>query len=106
MEATFRDLFKVDIWAYGCIIYCILNPDVPYPFLNYIMGGWSMDYIHQRGFPLKMSPLHFNELVASLPMLCTLMPACLVDEPWGRPSAHRIAATFGISVAIVLLMNR
>jgi len=31
-EARSRDLEKIDIWALGMVIYCIMNADVPYPY--------------------------------------------------------------------------
>jgi len=31
-SASLKDLQKMDMWSFGMVLFCILNPDVPYPY--------------------------------------------------------------------------
>ena len=31
-QTCLDDLFKVDVWAFGMTLFCLLNPDLKYPF--------------------------------------------------------------------------
>ena len=82
---TLSDLQRADVWAYGMTVFSLLNPGLPYPWKNEMMGNTSRfkDIVITRMLK-KDLPSHS---VAALPLskLHEMFKICCQYEPSDRP---------------------
>ena len=91
------DLFPIDTWAYGCTLYCLLNPDVNYPFeRERIERDKDMrlftvirDLMESRCVPRQSDK--YMTVLQDLPEIQDIMESCFSYERNERPDMSSIA---------------
>lgn len=96
--ATFEDLKKVDVWAFGMVMFNVLNPDLKYPYQLDIEKNKSstdqvQEFVTQKKLPTPS--LKYGDLQNSVwhPILKT-SEECLQFDPCVRPSAMMLKERF------------
>ena len=101
--ATFEDLKKVDIWAFGMVLFNLLNPDMKYPYqLDIKESGKSSAHQVQEFVTRKILPTSsakYKDLQNTIWNLISKEgEKCLQFDPCLRPSATTLKETFQVQV--------
>ncbi len=95
-KATLEELKRADIWAFGLLMYCLLNPEIDAPYLNDIVSAGleqSMESLKQL-LNNKQLPLHGEKYelhrIREWSTLNKTFKACAQFDPKMRPTASEL----------------
>ena len=82
---TQKDLVKADIWAFGLVMYCLLNPDVDHPYQPVFAEARMNECVE------SLKGLHKAK---KLPPQRTKFESLVVSEWWQVEAAYKACAKF------------
>lgn len=91
--ATVEDLLRVDMWAYGMLLFNLLNPCLHHPFQEVLKkedNGDTKEKIirfHRKGERLKQTQKYAKRCQLEWRNVWNVYEACTVVQPCGRPDA-------------------
>lgn len=90
-SASFESLKKVDMWAFGMVLFNLVNPDLKYPFQLDIMKQAPMldqlnDILQQQRQPSDSSK-YTRQRETIWASLSALRMKCIVFDPDARPTS-------------------
>ena len=95
-KATLEELKQADIWAFGLLMYCLLNSEIDAPYLNDIVSAGleqSMESLKQL-LNNKQLPLHGEKYklhqIREWSTLNKTFKACAEFDPKMRPTASEL----------------
>ena len=92
--ATFEDLKKVDIWAFGMVLFNLLNPDLQYPYQLDTKQKFAVkDLVADKKLPTLSTKYKVFQDSIWKPLRMT-STKCLQFESSLRPSATTLKETF------------
>ena len=98
-SAKLMDLRRMDIWAFGCVVFCMLNPDLSHPYEQEYQWAVAHGTEKQLRKVIRMcmrkgaQPEHseeYSELKQSLPDLEDVMEAAMTFDPMARPAIFSV----------------
>ena len=96
--ASFENLKKVDVWAFGMVMFNLVNPNLKYPFQLDLEKESPLldqlpDFLQQQNYPSE-SPKYAHQREAIWASIVALKKKCTSLDPASRPSASKISDEF------------
>ena len=91
------ELYRADVWSYGCVLFCLLNPDLTYPYdveFNDAQDVVRLRDLIQDKFTKQVRPNPSEKsvhLTKSMPVVYFISQMCMNFEPKWRPDMCSIA---------------
>ena len=96
--ASFENLKKVDVWAFGMVMFNLVNLNLKYPFqLDLVKESPLLDqlpdFLQQQNYPSE-SPKYAQQRETIWASIVALKKKCTSLDPASRPSASEISDKF------------
>ena len=93
--AKLVDLRRMDIWAFGCVVFCMLNADLSYPYAKECQVGDQklLRKLIAQCMTKQLLPQHsdsYTDLKQSLRDLEDIMETSMTFEPMERPDIYSV----------------
>ena len=97
-SASFESLKKVDVWAFGMVMFNLVNPNMKYPFQLDVAEDVSlidqMPEILERKKCPRESPKYAGQQNSVWAPIMALKQKCIDFNPDSRPTASNLKAEF------------
>ena len=100
--AGLDDFKKADVWSYGMVIFCLLNPELPYPWSNEVAGnGANFKNIIIEKMHEKVLPSHSNAILNKEHLLNCFSNCCKFIAS-SRPNMETIVQALSLNLRTIV----
>ena len=100
-QACLDDLFKVDTWAFGMTLFCLLNPHLKYPFKLDHQMGWTAaqfetfigDQLNNDKILPTMSKKYYSKRWTHWIKLYEIYLLATIVNPKERPDVNKLISS-------------